>query len=72
MEKAKEFVVEVETNNTSLAAGYSFPRTAINTFIPTHQFCGQMTVEVKAVLEFKQIGLLIAKTLARHGKDEGK
>ena len=64
------FVVEVETDNTSLAAGYSFPRTAINTFIPRQHFVGKIKLE--ALLKFEQIGSLIVKTLTRHGKDEGK
>ena len=36
-----------------------------------HYF-GKISSEKGAILQFEQIGTLIAKTLTRHGKDEGK
>ena len=52
-----------------VAAGYTFPRTAITSYIPVHQFCGQSSIEIEAVLELEQQGFLIVKTLARHRMD---
>ena len=49
-----------------VAAGYTFPRTAITSYIPVHQFCGQSSIEIEAVLELEQQGFLIVKTVARH------
>jgi hypothetical protein len=64
-----EFIGQVKTNNTSLMAGYTFPRTAINTLIPLNKFVGRSGIEWKVVLQLQQQGLLIAETLARHAKD---
>jgi hypothetical protein len=50
-------------------AGYTFPRTAINTLIPLNKFVGRSGIEWKVVLQLQQQGLLIAETLARHAKD---
>ena len=46
------FVEQVEINNTSLVAVYTFPQTAIRelSFIPVQQFCGQRTVEDETFL----------------------
>ena len=56
---------KVETNNTSLVAGYAFPRAAINTLVPLSKFCGQSRIEYKGVLQFEQ-------TLVRHRKHSTK
>ena len=63
------FGAQVEANNKSPVAGDSFPRTAISTLIPMHQFCGPSSVEYEVVLHIEQIGSLITTTLARHHKD---
>ncbi|GLT64315.1 hypothetical protein SLA2020_368190 [Shorea laevis] len=59
----------VETNNTSLVAGYAFPRTTIDTLVPLSKFCGHSRIECKVVLQFEQQELLIAQALVRHHKD---
>ena len=53
-----------------IAAGYTFPRTAITSYIPVHQFCGQSSIELfEAALELEQQGFLMVKTMARHHMD---
>jgi hypothetical protein len=63
------FVGQVETNNTSLVAGYAFLRTAIDALVPLSKFCGPSRIEYKVVLQFEQQELLIGQTLVRHHND---
>jgi hypothetical protein len=63
------FAGQVKTNNTSLVAGYAFPRTTIDTLVPLSKFSGHSRIEYQVVLQFKQQELLIAQTLAGHHRD---